>query len=118
MSVGTVTYPPSSTYPTAWPRDDRGGSARVMFTYTGPASYPTGGDTILAGQIKLGRIEWMPPALAIVAGGATGILFVFNYATGKLQAYWGGGAGVALTEVTAATDLSTYTALLVAEGRG
>lgn len=124
MSVGTVTYPPT-TPSVAWPRDDRGGSARVMFSYTGPGAgaggYVTGGDTILAGQIKLGKIEFMPAAVAIAAvGAATAVIYQFNYVTGKLQAFWqtGAAAAAALPEVDAGTDLSGYTALLVAEGRG
>jgi len=92
-----------------------------MFSWTGATSYVTGGDAITASQIKLGRIEFMPMAGAIATtGAATAILFVYNYVTGKIQAFWqtGAAAAAALPEVDAATDLSDYTALMVAEGRG
>ena len=118
--AGTITYPPT-TPQVAWPRDDRGGSARVMFSWTGSASYTTGGDAIAAGEIKLGVIEYMPAAVAIAAtGAATAIIFQYNYVTGKMQAFWqtGAAAAAALPEVTSTTDLSDYTALVIAEGRG
>lgn len=123
MSVGTVTYP--GTY-ARWGTDVRGMSKVAQFDYTGPGAgaggYVTGGDTILAGQIKLGVIERMPPAVAIAAtGAATAVLYAWNPVTGKLQAFWqtGAAAAAALPEVDAGTDLSGYTAYsMVAEGRG
>lgn len=122
MSVGTITYPPAgASYGQKWPVDTRGMSARTLFTYQGATSYATGGDALAAGQIKLGTIEYLPPAVAIAAtGAATAIVFVYNYVTGKLQAFWqtGAAAAAALPEVTAGTDISDYTALMVAEGRG
>lgn len=125
MSVGTVTYPPTVPTNLAWPVDQRGGSQRVMFNYAGPSAgaggYVTGGDTVLAGQIKLGTIEYVNPAVAIATtGAATAVIYQYNYVTGKIQAFWqtGAGAAAALPEVTSGTDLSDYTALMVAEGRG
>lgn len=124
--AGTFTYPPTvPSVAASWPKDVRGGSARVMFNYTGPSAgaggYVTGGDPVTAGALKLGYIEWMPPAVAIAAtGAATAVIFQYNYRTGKLQAFWqtGAAAAAALPEVDAGTDLSDYTALMVAEGRG
>lgn len=125
MSVGTVTYPPTVPATIKWPRDDRGGNARVVFNYTGPTAgaggYVTGGDAILAGQIKLGTIENMLDKVAIATtGAATAVVYVWNPVTSKLQAFWqtGAGAAAALPEVTSGTDLSDYKALIIAEGRG
>lgn len=122
MSVGTVTYPASNA---RWGKDERGLSMRAQFNYAGPGAgaggYVTGGDPITAQQLKLGTIEYMPPAVAIAAvGAATAVIYQYNYSTGKIQAFWqtGAGAAAALPEVDAGTDLSGYTAFMVAEGRG
>jgi hypothetical protein len=116
--MATVTYPSPRA---AWGKDARGFSSHVQFEYTGPASYVTGGETITPGQVKLGKFEYVAPAVAIATtDAATAVLFVYNLVTGKMQAFWqtGAAAAAALPEVDNATNLSDYTAEIVAEGRG
>lgn len=121
MSVGTVTYPASGA---RWGKDARGLSMRAIFNYSGPGAgaggYVAGGDPITAQQIKLGAIEYCPVALAVDVATTAAVLYQYNYATGKIQAFWQTGAAgaAALPEVDAGTDLSGFTALMVAEGRG
>lgn len=120
--AGTLTYPPASTYNPIWPKDARGLSMRTLATYAGPGSgaggYVTGGDPITAQQVKLGLIEWSPPAIG--NSGTAAVVYQYNFLTGKIQAFWQTGAGgaAALPEVDSGTDLSTYVALMSFEGRG
>lgn len=120
MSLGTVTYPATGS---RWGKDQRGLSMRVQFTYAGPGAgaggYATGGDTITPQQIKLGTIEWCPAELAMNVATTAAVIYKYNIATGKMQAFWtGAGLSGALAEVTAGTDLSGFSALMIAEGRG
>ena len=122
MGLGTLTYPDATA---RWGKDNRGMSMRSQFSYAGPGAgaggYVTGGEALTAQQIKLGTIEYCPPVLAIAtAGAATAIIYAYNIATGKIQAFWqtGAAAAAALPEVDAGTDLSGYVGHFVAEGRG
>lgn len=121
MSSGTVTYPGTGA---RWGKDQRGLSMRASFTYAGPGAgaggYATGGDPITAQQIKLGTIEYCPPALGVNVATTAAVIYQYNASTGKIQAFWQTGAGgaAALPEVDAGTDLSGFTAQMVAEGRG
>jgi len=114
MAAGTITYPYKRGL------DVWGHSVVVPFQYTGPASYAAGGDTTFAaGQVKLGAIEWILGGWAIVAStGLSAVYYAWNPTTGAIQAFWGNTtpAGV-WPEVTDATNLSTYTAILIAFGR-
>lgn len=120
--VGTLLYPDPTP---AWGKDARGLSMRTAFRYTGPGAgaggYVTGGETLDPNDIKLGTIEWCPAVVApATTGAATAVIYVYNYTTGKIQAFWqtGAAAAAALPEVDAGTDLSDYTGHFVAEGRG
>lgn len=116
MSDGVVTYPAPDQ---AWGKDVRGRSSHVVFNYTGPDSYAAGGTSIAAGDIKLGTIENMPPAVAVSSADSTkAVLFVYNKETGKIQAFGGAAGGAVLSEITDATDLSDYSVDMIAEGRG
>ncbi len=104
-----------------WGKDMRGLSARAQFTYTGPApgagGYATGGEAVTPGSIKLGTIEYCPMELAV--NGVNAIIYKYNLTTGKMQAFWQTNVVTSpLIEVTAGTDLSGYSAMMVAEGRG
>lgn len=119
MADGTITYPYARGL------DVWGKSAVVPFTYAGPSSYLAGGDTRFAtvlgpGLVKLGVIEWILGGDALVATTyLTMVRYVWNPTTKAIQAFWGNTtpAGV-WPEVTDATNLSTYSALMVAFGRG
>lgn len=75
------------------------------------ASYATGGDTLTAAQLGLGRIK----QIQIDAIGPYD--YAYNATTGKVQAFWTGAAlsGV-LAEVTATTNLSAIPAQVEAWG--
>lgn len=110
-----VTYPAPGV---KWGTDVGLGHTHVSkFRYTGPASYTTGGEAVAAGAVKLGTIEEILSAVAIAAtGAATAIIFAYNSATGKMQAFWAPGAKAALAEVDASTDLSDYAVTMLAIG--
>lgn len=120
--AGTITYPYQRG------KDVWGHSAVVPIQYTGPTAYATGGDVaFVAGLMKLGSIEVLLGGLAIDAAAGAGVhavVFVYNPSSSvagnvpALQAYWCAGAGAALVEVTNGTDLSGYTATILAMGKG
>ena len=114
MAAGTITYPYKRG------KDVWGHSAVVPFQYAGPVSYLAGGDAAFAaGKIKLGVIEWMLGGWGIAANGLTAVRYEYNTVTGAIQAFWSKTTPAgAFPEVTDATDLSGYVALLVAFGRG
>jgi hypothetical protein len=100
MSVGLTTF-----------RAEDGSSTkrRTEGIYTGPASYATGGESILAGALKLGQVHLVlfEPA----SNGTVIILLKYDYTNSKVKAFDMAGA-----EIANATDLSTYTARFEAIG--
>ena len=85
-----------------------GGPVRLAtgrFTFSN--SYPTGGETLA-----------LPPGLPVVtidvppSGG-----YVFEYAAGKIKAYWSAGSGAPLSEVTGGTDLSAVVCDVIIHAR-
>lgn len=82
---------------------------RIQGTLTGPASYATGGDSLVPNDIKLGQIHLIdftqPTNGTIVASVA------YDYTAQKVK--WFVAAG---TEVPNATDLSAYTCRFEAIG--
>lgn len=98
--------------------DVYGHSAVCPFQYTGPSTYPTGGDPQAAGVFKLGVVEAIGDFLGVNAGGTAAISFHYNCATNKMQAFWDNGVGAAMSEVTNNTDLSAYVGNSVAYGKG
>src|SRR4051812_24085627 len=85
-TVGTFTYPATGA---RWPKDIIGHFAASFFDYTGSNSYTTGGDALSAGAIKLGAVEYVFPGWGIKSDGSDAVVFVWNKATGKIQAFWG-----------------------------
>jgi hypothetical protein len=85
----------------------------VMATYTGSASYGTGGDA-LPGNLGLRNIRGVFQIGQNTA--SAGILSEWNTTTAKLQLFWTGAlVSTALAEVTAATNVSTmvWTVLVI-----
>lgn len=75
------------------------------FTYTGPASYSTGGDAITAADFGLSRLDY----LVFSAGGEGGYVFAYDVSAGKIMAFYADYDAVAdgaLIQVAAAVDLS------------
>ena len=84
------------------PGQNTGTCKRQVATYTGPASYATGGDAITPNDFRLGTIDAI---LGLSISNGTAVLHGwYNVATQTIM--WFVAAG---TEVTNATDLSTYT---------
>lgn len=80
-------------------------------TYTGPASYATGGDSFVPGDVKLGVIDAL---LFELARNAAGLIYGIRYDYTNQMAIW-----YVLTtgaEVANGTDLSGYSARFVAVG--
>lgn len=114
--AGTITlYDVAQRGMDAW-----GKYAIAPFSYVGPASYVTGGETLVPNKAKLGLVELMFGGFGIATtGAATAVWFVWNPSTLKIQAFWGNaGSASALPEVDSTTDLSDYKAQFIALGRG
>lgn len=98
-----------------------GHSAVSPFSYVGPNPYPTGGDAQAAQVFKLGVVECVDIGVGVNVATTAAVVFSYNYATGKIQAYWQtptAGANAALAEVDNGTDLSGFTARGIAFGKG
>lgn len=82
---------------------------RKFGTYTGPASYATGGDSCTPGDLGLGKVDLVifDPA----TNGSVIILLRYDYTNSRVKAFDMAGA-----EIAATTDLSTYTARFEAIG--
>lgn len=83
-------------------------------------SYVAGGEAITADQLGLSRIESLMASNAVQASGAlqVSIAPILSGTSWKLAAAWDRTPAAAqpLAEVTAATDLSTYTCIVHAVG--
>ena len=94
----------------ARPRDVSGVRRRTIGRYTGPASYVTGGDSFIPGEVGQGRLETVHFELATDGSSWRGIMY--DHATEK--AFW-----VVLSsgnEVANAVDLSAFNARFEAVG--
>lgn len=100
------------------------GDRKVAFrdvALTSGANYTTGGETLNPADFGLREIwgvEPMGPALSTAA--STTFQVGFNYSTGKLMAFGQNatpGPAVAQPQVTANTNLSTFSVRLRVEGR-
>ena len=88
------------------------------------SSYPTGGESLVASDVGLKKIEQVIPHGAFTAneGGTTGVIVRYDYTNKKLQAFWAratdGNAQSATVfpEVTDTTSLSTQTGRLTIIG--
>lgn len=73
-------------------------------------SYPTGGEVLAASDLGLSEVRYFPTVLA------GGYVLQYDYANGKLQAFYADNDAVAdgpLIEVANATDLETLTGIKV-----
>lgn len=84
--------------------DTAGIRLRRVVGLTGDAAYPTGGYSIIPGDLKLGVIEFFP--VVVITDGTSVRTGVYNYTTQKLQFF----VPNTNVEVANATDLSTFSA--------
>jgi hypothetical protein len=99
--------------------DAWGHVAVSFFSYVGPNPYATGGESHPAGDFKLGVVEEVPAFLGVSADTTQAIVFQYNVATSKMQAFWQNElAASALVEVANGTDLSGFTGRGHAMGKG
>ena len=90
-----------------------GNRRTVSGTYTGPASYATGGDAIAAVDVGLSDIRSLRLGIAADASNANPRLIRLNAAGTKIM-WFVPNTG---SEVANATDLSGFTAQISVEGR-
>lgn len=64
----------------------------TLFSIVCDNSYPTGGYSFVANQIKLGAIEYMAPIILANAAGTLALVAQYNYVTNKLQVFQVAGA--------------------------
>lgn len=83
---------------------------RTQGIYTGPASYATGGDAFVPGDIKLGQIDVL--SLGHPTNGSVILLVEYDYTNQKVK--WFDLAGA---EVTNTTNVSAYSTRFEAIGR-
>lgn len=86
---------------------------RRIGTYTGPASYVTGGDPLTPEQLRLKEIDQLDLDNAFLNNASTHYNLVYDYVNKKIVWYVPNTA----TEVANATNLSTYSARFEAKGR-
>jgi hypothetical protein len=101
-------------------KDTIWGNQRVKHRHlTFDSSYPAGGLALKPSDVGLKTIDQV-----IVAGPArkndatSAVLASYDHTNGKVLAFWSAGSGAAPTQVTATTDLSTYTARVTIIGSG
>ncbi len=81
------------------------------------SSYPANGEAVTPATFGLRQISTILPALARDPDTADlAVLLVFDSAASKLVAFWVGSVDGPLEEVPNTTDLSAYTASVVAYG--
>lgn len=85
---------------------------RILGAYTGPASYTTGGDPLVPGDVKLGQIDVLFFEQARNSGVTTIYWPVYHKSADKVL--WFSATG---TELANATDLSGFVARFEAIGR-
>lgn len=90
--------------------DKAGATERRILSYTGPASYATGGDSLTPESISLSKIG---AVVGMVISNGTTVYWGWWDATNKKILWFSATA----TEVPNATDLSGFTGTLEAIGR-
>lgn len=95
------------------------------WSVTGPSSYATGGEVWQPATVGMAWFILPAHGLLIPSGGGTAIyanMTVNADGTGQLQYYWTlsavAGTAQAIQEVANATNLSTYSGVLVFTGKG
>lgn len=98
--------------------DHTDGNKRIKVrTITFDSSYPTGGESLTAADVKLRKIEFVSDGVARNTAGTLAVNTSYDYTNSKLFAYeTAGTVDTAHKEVTNATDLSTYSVRLRIEG--
>lgn len=92
------------------PKDLSSTRRRQCLLYTGPASYPTGGDTGLAAALGWGTVNALLGS--VISNGTLTYLVWLNPATGYLMIFDMAGA-----QVANGVDLSTFTGRFEAVGQ-
>lgn len=83
---------------------------RKIGNYTGPASYATGGDALVSGDLGMGRIEMLN--FEIATNGSVILIVRYDYVNNKVKWFDLAGAEVANT-----TALGAYSARFEAIGK-
>lgn len=91
-------------------QDVAGIRRRVVGQYTGPASYTTGGESLTAGDLGIGKIEFLSISLLFRTSGVVRFP-VYDYVNSKLLVFDDTGA-----EVANATALNNFTCRFEAVG--
>jgi hypothetical protein len=100
-------------------KDVWGHVAVMPFSYVGPNPYATGGESHPANDFKLGVIEYCPAFLGVNSAGTLAVVFQYDIANSKMQAFWQNELTASgLVEVANGTDLSGYTGRGMAYGKG
>ena len=95
----------------AVPKFDKTYDREIRYvTYTGPASYVTGGDALAPADVGFGRIDQVMGAWA--SNGSVLLPLLYDYTNSKMKWF-----AAALTEQAGAANLSTYTVRLMIIGR-
>ena len=95
---------------TTYRAEDIRSTKRVISgVYTGPASYVTGGDSFLPGEVKLGQLHFL--AIEHPTNGTVVLLTRYDYTNSLVK--WFALDG---TEVANGTNLSTYSCRFEAVG--
>lgn len=97
-----------------------GRATRRIYRGAGPTSYATGGDSFTAADVGLGRIDFAEVVEAFHDGTSVVDARVFDNSDGtyRLRFFGGSAAGAVRGQITAATNLSTYTGSIAFYGPG
>jgi len=98
---------PTVAIDTKHPQQNLGNINSSMRLYTGPASYVTNGDSIVATDVKLGRIYDIWPVSGLAINGAGAIRHLMYDATNNLMRWYDNADPHA--EIANGTDLSGFT---------
>lgn len=85
---------------------------RRVLVASGPASYVSGGESLPAADLGLGRVDLVLGGLARASAGATVRLVAYDYTTNALQWY-----DLAGNEIAGGVDLSDYSVRLEIAGQ-
>lgn len=90
------------------------GNKRVrVYDVTFDNSYPTGGESLVASDVKLKKIEQVIPHGAAVdsdgSGGTQAVAVTYDHTNSKLQAFESGASGAVLPEKGNTESLANYT---------
>jgi len=78
-----------------------GNRRQTIGKITGPSSYTTGGESLVAGDFGLGVLEQLNTIVLVNAAGTLAVLCSYDYTNNKLQAFWTGAASAAGSQIVA-----------------